>query len=288
MASASTRRSSHRVQPFLSKLRDPSSASRPFLSSQPAASKLRSEPVSPRPAAAALQAVFTVFTEMRAAGIAPDLAAFNALINACASVGDVSRAEGAFVELCAAGLSPDAISYTCIIKACAVAGDPASADRIFLEMQQRTNHFSTFTPPSAVTYKHLMAVHLDSAAPARVLELFEAMLAEPALAPTHTHYALALNAIAQHQAALPHSVPRSLAIYEAMRADGFRLDTRTLLLLDSMCRRHGRVDLASRLRRERSLPPQPTAARSKRSFNSFTVHTMLQQQNAQERGADEL
>ena len=95
------------------------------------------------------QAVFTVFAEMRAAGIAPDLAAFNALINACAQVGDLARAEGAFGELCAAGLSPDAISYTCIIKACAMAGDAGRADRIHVEMQQRTNHFSTFTPPSA-------------------------------------------------------------------------------------------------------------------------------------------
>ena len=221
----------------------------PFLSSEAAAS---SKPVAA--ASDTLQAVFTVFTEMRAAGVAPDLAAFNALINACASVGDVSRAEGAFGELCAAGLSPDTISYTSLIKACAVAGDAARADRVYHEMQQRTNHFSTFTPPSAHTYRHLMAVHLEAAHAHTVLDLFDEMKAR-GIAPGHAHYAAVLGAITLHSE-LPSSVRRAEEVYEAMRHDGFRLDTRTLLQLDSLCRRHDRVDLASRLRRERSIPPR--------------------------------
>lgn len=221
----------------------------PFLSSEAAAS---SKPVAA--ASDTLQAVFTVFTEMRTAGVAPDLAAFNALINACASVGDVSRAEGAFGELCAAGLSPDTISYTSLIKACAVAGDPARADRVYHEMQQRTNHFSTFTPPSAHTYRHLMAVHLEAAHAHTVLDLFDEMKAR-GIAPGHAHYAAVLGAITLHSE-LPSSVRRAEEVYEAMRHDGFRLDTRTLLQLDSLCRRHHRVDLASRLRRERSIPPR--------------------------------
>ena len=204
----------------------------------------------------ALQAVYTVFTEMRASGIAPDLAAFNALINACASVGDVPRAEGAFGELCAAGLTPDAISYTCIIKACAVAGDAARAERIYLEMQQRTNHFSTYTPPSSHTYKHLMAVHAQAGAPLRTLELFNELRTR-GLAPTHTHFALALTATTM-DSALPDSLGRAQAIYKDMRAAGFRLDTRTLLALAVMCKAHGDAGerFASQMRRERSLFPR--------------------------------
>ena len=65
-----------------------------------------------------LRAVFAVFGEMRASGVSPDRAAFNALVHACAREGDVPRAEGAFGEMVAAGIGPDAISYTCLLKAC--------------------------------------------------------------------------------------------------------------------------------------------------------------------------
>lgn len=131
---------------------------------------------------------------MRRSGIQADRAAYNALINACSSAADVVRAEGAFGEMVAAGIKPDVISYTSLVKAytgrrcsrlahpsaltlaqpstcadqhhhravslpSAVAGDTAGAERIFVEMQQRTNHFTTFTPPSSYTFAHLMAAN---------------------------------------------------------------------------------------------------------------------------------
>jgi len=197
---------------------------------------------------------------MKASGIAPDRAAFNALIDACASVGDVARAEGAFGELCAAGILPDAISYTCIIKACAVSGEPERADHIYLEMQQKSNHFSTFTPPSAYTYKHLMAAHAKAGNTFRVLDLFEEMCAR-GLSPTHTHYLLALNACTQEpRLALPIRGWRLYTaerLYTAMRErGGYRLDTRTLHALVELCNDHGRTDLASKYRSERSMFPE--------------------------------
>ena len=48
------------------------------------------------------------------------------------------------------------------------------------------------------------------------------------------------------------TINRMEALYEAMRADGYRLDTRTLFAVDHMCRVGLRPDVASRLRRERS------------------------------------
>jgi pentatricopeptide repeat protein len=199
----------------------------------------------------ALRSVFTVFSEMKAAGVVPDRAAFNALIDACASVGDVARAEGAFGELCAAGITPDAISYTCLIKACAAAGEPARAERILREMQQKSNHVSTFTPPTVHTYFHLMAAYAKGGAPLRVLELLQEMEGR-GLAPTNRHYALALQTAAQFDTP-PLGIARVETLYSEMREAGCRLDTRTLLVLDGLCRRHGRLDLARRLRRERSI-----------------------------------
>ena len=209
---------------------------------------------------AALEPVFAVFSEMRASGISPDLAAFNVLIDACASVGDLARAEGAFGELCAAGIKPDVITYTCLIKACAVSEDldasqaADGAEQIYLEMQQKSNHFSTFIPPSVYTYKHLMAVHAHAGRPHRVLELFDEMQ-ERGLKPTQTHYLIALGACSSHPH-LPLSINRAVDIYRAMRErGGYRLDTRTLHELVEMFTMHGREDLASRVRSERSMVP---------------------------------
>ena len=192
---------------------------------------------------------------MKASGIAPDRAAYNALIDACASAGDVARAEGAFGELCGAGIAPDVVSYTGIIKACAVAGETERADRFFLEMQQKSN--TTFTPPTAHT-RHLMAAHFKAGSTERVVGLWGEMKVRE-LEPRFAHYALVLQAIAAHPET-PFALPRALEVYGEMRSDGYRLDTRTLLALDHMCRQLGRHDLASQLRRERSVAPETAAA----------------------------
>ncbi len=71
---------------------------------------------------------------------------------------------------------------------------------------------------------------------------------------TQTHYALALNACArQPDSAL--SLHRARELYTRMRSSGYRLDTRTLLTLDTMCRMHGVAGeaFASQMRRERSM-----------------------------------
>ena len=70
------------------------------------------------------------------------------------------------------------------------------------------------------------------------------------VARTEGHYELALRAAAWH-AELPNAVSRAIALYDEMRADGYRLTTAMLLDLDKLLSRHGRGDLARRLRRER-------------------------------------
>eukprot|EP00908_Phaeocystis_cordata_P011054 Transcript_21896.p2 GENE.Transcript_21896~~Transcript_21896.p2 ORF type:complete len:232 (-),score=65.69 Transcript_21896:103-798(-) len=194
---------------------------------------------------------------MRAAGVEADHAAFNALINACAEAGDMVRAEAALGQMMRTGLTPDVISYTSLIKACVVRGDAARADKVFQEMQQRTNHFSTFTPPSERTFRHMMAVHLAAADAARVLELmFD--LRSRGLLPAATHYSFALRACALPGVCeLPDSLRRATELYEAMRADGLRLDNCGLLGLDRLYRSHGRCDLAQRVRHDRSILVAP-------------------------------
>ena len=147
---------------------------------------------------------FQVFNEMRASGVYPDRAAYNALINVCSSAADIPRAAGAFGEMVAAGIKPDVISYTSLIKAHAVAGDAAGAESIFHEMEQRTNHFTTFTPPSSHTFAHLMAVQHRAGNATRVLLLLEDMRLR-GLRPAIAHFSYALQASAESDASCtPH------------------------------------------------------------------------------------
>lgn len=72
--------------------------------------------------------VFLVFQEMRSRGVRPDLRAYNALVNACAEVGELDRALEVVSQMAdedqGGGLQPDAVTYTSLIKAAARATPP--------------------------------------------------------------------------------------------------------------------------------------------------------------------
>lgn len=107
--------------------------------------------------------LYLVFQEMRASGVQPDTAAYNTLINACASGGDIERALEAVKAMQSEGVKLDAITYTSLIKACGINGGPgtiALAEELFEAMQQRTNHFSSYTEPTELTFQRLMQAHL--------------------------------------------------------------------------------------------------------------------------------
>lgn len=95
-------------------------------SGSPHGSKKKTE--NENPAVDNLFRVFLVFQEMRSRGVRPDLRAYNALVNACADVGELDRALEVVRQMVdedeGGGLQPDAVTYTSLIKAAARATPP--------------------------------------------------------------------------------------------------------------------------------------------------------------------
>lgn len=92
-----------------------------------------------------------------------DAATYNTLINACATAGDLDRAQETVAAMQEEGVLPDVITYTSLIKACSNSAAPGAvqlAEHYFSEMQQRSNHFSTYMEPTVYTYLQLMKAHL--------------------------------------------------------------------------------------------------------------------------------
>ena len=65
-----------------------------------------------------------IFERMRAAGMVPDVEAFNTLIAAC-------TAEEIFERMGAAGLVPDGLTFCFLINVCGKHGDVERADEMF-------------------------------------------------------------------------------------------------------------------------------------------------------------
>jgi hypothetical protein len=61
-------------------------------------------------------------------------------------------------------IQPNVITFTALVKGCAIVGTEASlllAEDLFAEMQQRTNHFSSYIAPNILTYYELLQAYLN-------------------------------------------------------------------------------------------------------------------------------
>lgn len=126
--------------------------------------------------------LYLVFQDMGMEGVEADTSTYNTLINACAGVGDVDKALETLEVMRQRACEPDVITYTSLIKACSISGSRGSvalAETLFQEMQQRTNHFSSYISPTEYTYLRLMQTHLacpEETDIERVWELLDLLL----------------------------------------------------------------------------------------------------------------
>ena len=76
-------------------------------------------------------------------------------------------------------LAPNVITYSAFLSACEKGKQSERAWEIFQEMQQRTNHFSSYISPTEYTYLRLMQTHLacpEETDIERVWELLDLLL----------------------------------------------------------------------------------------------------------------
>merc|ERR1719284_601887 len=79
-----------------------------------------------------------LYEAMKNQGSACNLVTYNTLIDACARVGDMTKATALFRDMCERGVDPDLITYSTIIKGYCVQGDLEQAIQLFTLMRKRS------------------------------------------------------------------------------------------------------------------------------------------------------
>mmetsp|Transcript_11180 Transcript_11180/g.16412 ORF Transcript_11180/g.16412 Transcript_11180/m.16412 type:complete len:734 (+) Transcript_11180:191-2392(+) len=106
--------------------------------------------------------VFLVFQEMRAAGADPDLACYNALLQACARANDIHRALDVLKKMKEDGVNPNETSWREALKAAANAHNSGFAEEIWLKYQGN-HHAGESWQPSIDCFSALLAAYIREA-----------------------------------------------------------------------------------------------------------------------------
>lgn len=195
--------------------------------------------------------LYLVFQDMSMEGVEADTSTYNTLINACAGVGDIDKAlETLEVMRLEGTCEPDVITYTSLIKACSISGSHGSvaiAENLFQEMQQRTNHFSTYISPTEYTYLRLIQTHLarpEEADINRVWQLLELLLQQNSSPSVYTWRTAVQAAVFQGD------VERALRLLETIRESTSGFDDKAWATVADVCSEMNLHDAEDRLRKE--------------------------------------
>merc|ERR1719454_182673 len=97
-----------------------------------------------------------------------DLITYNTLIDACARVGEMTKASALFRDMCEQGVDPDLITYSTMVKGYCCQGDMEQAIQLFTLMRKRD------IKPDAILFNSI----LDGCARKKMRTLTETVLAD--------------------------------------------------------------------------------------------------------------
>eukprot|EP00927_Polykrikos_kofoidii_P037134 TRINITY_DN31306_c0_g1_i1.p1 TRINITY_DN31306_c0_g1~~TRINITY_DN31306_c0_g1_i1.p1 ORF type:complete len:690 (+),score=127.31 TRINITY_DN31306_c0_g1_i1:124-2070(+) len=181
----------------------------------------------------ALGPALACYDAARRSGTTVDVQTHRALLKACASNGDMMRADILFQEFTSAGLPLDVATFSSMIRGHRAAGNSREAMSYFEEMRRRG------IQPDASLHDAVFDSRLWHDVPA----LLERVLADMEAAdvkPSNGTLATVLRLYGQS-----NRIDRALEVFEELpRRHGFQVDSRSYSAMIAACLRNGRVDLA--------------------------------------------
>jgi pentatricopeptide repeat protein len=176
---------------------------------------------------------FSIFDEMKRAGVRPDKFTYTSLIQACVHSGDMQEL---LYDMREQGVQPDAITYNTMIKSLCQQLQLNEAKKLISEMESRG------IAPDSMTYGHLMNGLLKAKKPSTCLTLFETACANLRTAPLMENVHLYTTAITAASAVGNHE--RAFELVSRMNAAGVKPNLKTLTALMGACLSSGKHDLA--------------------------------------------
>lgn len=194
-----------------------------------------------------------VFQEMRHnPSIKVDAPVYNTLIDACAEAGDVSRALETLQSMREDGIEPTSITYTSLIKACHMRGGSEMidlAEQLFAEMQQKSNHFSTYIAPTRITFQTLIQVHFTvrptDVNTTRVWALANDMISRGFSPSIKTYRSFVRAAVIENNV---EKATNTISTMRNLKPNGY--DFQSWAMAASLCTRSSKHDLALSLKEE--------------------------------------
>ncbi|KAJ3286863.1 hypothetical protein HK104_008850 [Borealophlyctis nickersoniae] len=110
-----------------------------------------------------------VLGDMSAAGFAPDMHTYNLFLRLYVRKGELDEALAFFNRMISEGIEPNVASYNTLIAGCADANRPDLAAHYFSEMRDLG------FPPNVVTFNHLLLMHIRRGALDKAEEVFSQM-----------------------------------------------------------------------------------------------------------------
>merc|ERR1719393_692995 len=184
--------------------------------------------------------LFTVYAEMRGAGIPCNSVTYNTMMDACARCGCMDRAFALLADMRAAGISPDKITYSTLVKGHCFSGDIDAAFSALKEMRDTDG-----LVPDEVLYNSLLDGCAKEHRLQEALDLFATMRSE-GVKPSNFTLCTLVKLLGRAR-----RLPQAFGIMEELCPQGgLRPNIQVYTCLMTACLDNGQLDKALQLQNE--------------------------------------
>jgi pentatricopeptide repeat protein len=184
--------------------------------------------------------LFTVYAEMRGAGIPCNSVTYNTMMDACARCGCMDRAFALLADMRAAGISPDKITYSTLVKGHCFSGDIDAAFSALKEMRDTDG-----LVPDEIIYNSLLDGCAKEHRLQEALDLFATMRAE-GVRPSNFTLCTLVKLLGRAR-----RLPQAFGILDELcGAGGLRPNVQVYTCLMTACMDNGQLEKALQLQNQ--------------------------------------